>query len=1421
MEEENTVADILRLQINCQYPAPNITHILDPPMDYDCSLESLFEEEELPVYHIMSIHFPSSLMVPSPATYSDFDIDTRRGKSGAITMALITKAMSSAGIGISRDKLDGTEGLLPPRDTYHCKIGDRIVEKVSVYVELLVCNDSYDEDSKEMFRMNNRAGFRLWLLVHDKTFDPDEAISKQIEANARKAGLDMKMRMTPLYGSEASRLCTTHHQEKAKEYKTWVNGVNTIARKHNIDLKKRKAEFVKAYDSKDLDMTVTTLQDYYHHVICLHRDERGILDFNQRVLLRNTTNIKMTHSTKEMVGYKTWATMKNDLTKTFYDLDNVCQAQRDINNYYLEENGDSIFKFQNLDLVFKYPMQTLHYDQFSETPLPWKYSQFDEKYKPFAKRYQDTVDAKQKERDKKILELQNRAFAERNDDGDYEMMDESTAKDIRWLDNFSKYKKKRCQNFSRNSRNASAYYKNFEARPLNDNLVVSDEQRKDGSNRVVYIPDDLKDGEKHTIENRLKKIRQVRCVLSEKEELELRTTMYEEGMERLLSLFSPSKQVTDVVKSSAALLRKYEQEERFIAQAQICPTPDFDVYCSLELRRFIALEAFVNAGAFHRILRGMLFAGFRAAHCFNIEKFYGYSGDIEHVRNLGEQGTGKSWAIEILTHWLVSGTVIMVSSSSTTAFCVPKSQDDTIVAIDENLGMCSTSNARNADDYAKAQQRKQSQSPPFKITRLVMTLPDGKGKNSITGRFTYMILTSTHQACITNVNTYNSSNENSEASREVLNVIANSNGRVGKSVTDLFLQFDLNNENRNASYDEFWIKCRMEHALHVFVAKGIGQGALPFVNIDLIKLHLTRVLNYLGTFFPAIKNDTRITAQIISRAIVSTVHYGIECAFSSVLSPFSRVDRQEQRTVNQPFKMEDIQHVAPYLFLPEAGAISIIVEYILNYMIPSKAYGIALILANMYGGYRTCQQVQTTEAKKLKKTNERIKRQNKKTGDRQSLEFTRFRPDYKHVCESACRHVCLHEEDCRTCWHDCTDECYEMCTHSCNSSCNIHCRIKCAHVCKNYKDEDGQRLENDPNWITIIYDEHRLLESLKTQANIQYYVAKAMIERLKKLRIRPLRSYKTRERQKAVQKDKAVQKENEKRYRKVDGQYLTTNQEFPRSQQIVQRAPEPLIIFSDKEQHGKKRFYRVKEDPALFRQPGITAQSPPTFMINRDYLEQFSEESIIEWITDAVQYKGMRERTILVCRPHRDAPDLPYLLDEIKLKPNNRPIHIKNKDVTIALRKYYDHTDETSAMTDFRLEDGGNAEDIFCERWLKQYVFFESPEKRKLFYPVNAQRVVKMEQKYYFEYSQPVYPNQLIYKSGEKRDILDEEERCAVDFISGIPNSSRLNHAPEPFEPKQIEPPIKKTRQFSSPQSNKKKIISSDFDEETFDDITF
>lgn len=155
----------------------------------------------LPVFDIVSLVIPADIFMPGQKTIGDIQQGSEAGYTFSTALYLLCAAMSDTKVGTPSMRL--VHGIPFPRYTDQVITFSRPHRKVTLLMERLVRDNAgvgEAEDVTEAFssasvaakfvlnREDNMAGVRFMWLVHDPSFDPDEAIRCALHTNAKRMG---------------------------------------------------------------------------------------------------------------------------------------------------------------------------------------------------------------------------------------------------------------------------------------------------------------------------------------------------------------------------------------------------------------------------------------------------------------------------------------------------------------------------------------------------------------------------------------------------------------------------------------------------------------------------------------------------------------------------------------------------------------------------------------------------------------------------------------------------------------------------------------------------------------------------------------------------------------------------------------------------------------------------------------------------------------------------------------------------------------------------------------------------------------------------------------------------------------------------------------------------------------------------------
>lgn len=136
--------------------------------------------------------------------------------------------------------------------------------------------------------------------------------------------------------------------------------------------------------------------------------------------------------------------------------------------------------------------------------------------------------------------------------------------------------------------------------------------------------------------------------------------------------------------------------------------------------------------------------------------------------------------------------------------------------------------------------------------------------------------------------------------------------------------FDLVQTDVAGDYSDYM---KRQQALHACAAQLIALGGLPVPNIDMFNICFQKVVEALNAIIPRRSLPPRVEDRGRKLAIISAINCAIYCVFSnpytSPLVKWTLLPNGKYRLDTTPFVFQQLQHMAPYLFLPMSAAFSI------------------------------------------------------------------------------------------------------------------------------------------------------------------------------------------------------------------------------------------------------------------------------------------------------------------------------------------------------------------------------------------------------------------------------------------------------------------------------------------------------------------
>jgi len=466
--------------------------------------------------------------------------------------------------------------------------------------------------------------------------------------------------------------------------------------------------------------------------------------------------------------------------------------------------------------------------------------------------------------------------------------------------------------------------------------------------------------------------------LTAQEVLYLRRALRREGILLLQGvLASNDKDLTQVCRNAGELLYEREKSEAPAVWNLFIYFKGLGVgNCSIaaELLRY---EMLFGVRSYHYLVHALVNDLYRASHSPEIDKAKGPTSDIVHRVLFGEHGTGKSWTIELIRDFLsLLSSVEDVSSSSTRSANVPRDQSDVMRVADE-MGIADPTKAGSADQ-SKVDELKHMLSS-FELIHHVLAYIDQTGELSarelLLARRSYKIRSIVHRMYLYNSNVLGVGQEGSFLDRVLVTLISgyefSLRAEAPRSINAIMS--GGGGETLKLARTEFTKWMRFQHAVHLAAAKGVALEALPYPCIVMLTRHWQRVEQSLKQLMPLFGGQTRATNRLYSMGISECITRAIQILFGvSALSDLTRTRLQADFSSSSasssssavhhspPFKVLQIFHLAPLLFLPEDIAIRLITRSLLDNHMNKHCHELLRYMAERHGNYRTWLQSQAT-----------------------------------------------------------------------------------------------------------------------------------------------------------------------------------------------------------------------------------------------------------------------------------------------------------------------------------------------------------------------------------------------------------------------------------------------------------------------------
>lgn len=859
----------------------------------------------------------------------------------------------------------------------------------------------------QMFESKNVTGYRMWFMIADPQLCPTRAIIQQINSNISQMGLGARARRVSRYtpailnyaqevatskappdadiqqiATEAQRLCT---EEAAK--------INLKVAKYNRDLRQNAKDFQKDFENtngKDIRrvaLEIKSLLEFYNNLIC----------YEERCLEPNCENImcpKCTAKKSVEDAYLTDTQVHHDPARRYDEwfaaLSSICyrpipvaseigvtlnaclsspekrsnvlqildpcfhfnmnnsttqalctmrgigvySKQLDVKQYYgVDSQGRRVFTPPFDFGMFVYTPDVVAHPKFFELRMPWCIDLRDFEI--------TAIECYAKTQKHRLENRHSRKFFQTIDPDGVQAVEAAAVSEY-W------------RRFI--STSIPAHLSGGEYDVSHDKTAATmmpSRQEQEDLDNCVYKVVDVFDREGQRFRHYVKRLRDSMHCLSAKDIQHVTRTIREEGRRVFASVFRTSEENTSIAKEAINCLADLSRNDKSAFHEIPVVSSNMDsTFGNYLIQQYAMAEA---AGLLHThtLFLRLRWAVMRASHCHHTDSFFNQVTLLLNECFFGVAGAGKTYSAKVALEFLLARSIQIISSSSGASFADVKSGNDKMKMYDEMRPAVCPGKRGDAHDEAHLDQLKE-QMTSHESRRRVTQL----GKSSSTGvsdikdRRVYELLSEDHSAIgLFGNDAITFGREDSYWTRFTIHIITKRAERCGSS--DISSQAartggSISDTIRSPHAErKKWSK--VEHALHLAIARQIRVGALPYVNLDVLNYMWNLAYKALKAVFPSISSNTRAAERITSLTLVLVISHAIYLVFNSLWSPLIHFDVDNQKITHDAYNHDHLRLIAPHLCANEDIAIYAITSGLFLDFCPPEHYFIAKSAAEVFG----------------------------------------------------------------------------------------------------------------------------------------------------------------------------------------------------------------------------------------------------------------------------------------------------------------------------------------------------------------------------------------------------------------------------------------------------------------------------------------
>ena len=972
-----------------------------------------FPPNVVPIYHALSFVIPKNSL---PGTcWGEFNHHDKYSVYDARLLGFFIKAFCNPMIGEDPANPKPTEPARASFETRRPDLG-RTTQKVHPMVEILYHNikkvfindlglpDDEELTIKELFQEENVAGVRFWFFIADPSINPFLAVAAAIKTQNEERGNALPFIVPENSDRRTLELVRSYMPEDAldseieKQAEKITKGARSKATRRNFNLAKTAEKFTKEKKQINdqfvlLPYDITSLTKFYEvgirhikrcldctNVTCTPCTRKDAI-YDKTLILVDQDGNPVPMVPTEIASYPPLkdadpiAIELDELTQptpnirhAIYITDrlinlvdptrfmeygsvqelkileamNVCEEQMDPQKYILQHTVGNetydFYVFPSMNTVCSYRSMNI-YDLkiFSKMKLPWKFSTLE----LVASAAQVVV---KKNKQAKSVEIDNQTFSKASRSID-------TQKDLRKLI----LQREAAKTFLPPESSNKLYGPNLEKGDFEGILTLTN--LPDRVNSEQALPHTVLPENKMfvAIQHTHKILRNLGLSIPFLDKDATRFVLKEiqkNGMIQLKQIFLENVETTSTVQDAAKLLNHLTRNS--VTAFQEIPIVPFNLAsytANLMVHIFFLAE---SRGILHthEYFYYLLIAAFRSCHCQFSDELHGFPLICPNIILLGDPAAGKSYIVRLVLSVILAHSFSRNSSLSATVRNNPK-QIEEISVFDEISNDLDPGRAQSDIDKKKIEQIKELLTSHM-LYHAFMQASSEEGKQlSGKERIVWTIHSFIHSVHILCGNDwYGNENELSYNSRFFFYHLSTNQTRYGAvDMNTQALSKPSNTVMEVISQPDQANDFKTTHAIIVLYCKGVSLGAVPAPNIKMAVLHFTNMYDALVQYIPSIKSQRRVMEIFISECLSWAVWNATYLVFNSLISPLITFDETTKTIQAAPFRVEQINYMQPYVFLPEDFAIAqSIATFLRNSYIP-KYYQAIKKVAEMFCHY--------------------------------------------------------------------------------------------------------------------------------------------------------------------------------------------------------------------------------------------------------------------------------------------------------------------------------------------------------------------------------------------------------------------------------------------------------------------------------------